>query len=94
MSALAQEKPEQPVSPPPGTNSPAAGETKPPVAATPEIKEKPDLKELIKLPAFTNSIGMVMVKISDALWAGKYEVTQYRKVAGGNPLWRLRLTYS
>lgn len=48
---------------------------------------KPDIKELIKLPGFTNSIGMLMVKISDSLWAGKYEVTQeeYQKAAGGNP---------
>jgi formylglycine-generating enzyme required for sulfatase activity len=42
---------------------------------------------LMQLPAFTNSAGMVMVKISPALWAGRYEVTQqeYQKVAGGNP---------
>lgn len=48
---------------------------------------KPDIKELILLPSFTNATGMVMVKISDTLWAGAYEVTQeeYQKIAGGNP---------
>ena len=41
----------------------------------------------MSLPAFTNSTGIVMVKISDKLWAGEYEVTQkeYQKVAGSNP---------
>lgn len=49
--------------------------------------KKPDIKELLTLPAFTNSSGIIMVKLSDKLWAGKYEVTQkeYQKVAGGNP---------
>jgi formylglycine-generating enzyme required for sulfatase activity len=59
-----------------------------PVAAEDEAaKEKPDIKDLLALPAFTNSSGMIMVKISAKLWAGKYEVTQeeYQKVAGGNP---------
>lgn len=48
---------------------------------------KPDIKELIKESSFTNSIGMLMVKISPSLWVGKYEVTQdeYQKVTGGNP---------
>jgi formylglycine-generating enzyme required for sulfatase activity len=50
-------------------------------------KAKPDIKELMALPEFTNSSGIIMVKISDKLWASKYEVTQkeYQKVAGGNP---------
>jgi len=83
LTAAAQEK-ANPATPP-GTNS-AVPDAKP-LNATSEVKEKPDIKKLIKLPAFTNSIGMVMVKISDALWGGKYEVTQreYQKVAGGNP---------
>ncbi len=48
---------------------------------------KPDLKKLLELPSFTNGIGMVMVRISPTLWAGKYPVTQaeYRAVAGSNP---------
>lgn len=48
---------------------------------------KPNIKEFVKLDSFTNSIGMVMVKISPALWAGRFEVTQqeYQKVAGSNP---------
>jgi formylglycine-generating enzyme required for sulfatase activity len=35
----------------------------------------------------TNTVGVVLVKISPTLWAGKYEVTQkeYQKVVGGNP---------
>jgi formylglycine-generating enzyme required for sulfatase activity len=35
----------------------------------------------------TNTVGIVLVKISSGLWAGKYEVTQkaYQKVTGGNP---------
>lgn len=46
-----------------------------------------DIKELMKLPSFTNDTGMVLVKISDSLWAGATEVAQedYQKVAGGNP---------
>jgi len=56
----------------------------------PEDSEKPkktDIKELMDLPAFTNVTEMVMVKISPAMWAGKFEVTQsqYQKVAGSNP---------
>lgn len=61
--------------------------TAPTSAEAKDSKDKPDIKELIKLPAFTNSVGMEMVKISDSLWAGKYEVTQqeHQKVGGGNP---------
>lgn len=49
--------------------------------------DKPDLKELLKGPTFTNGVGMVMVKISPQLWAGKYPVTQadYQTVTGANP---------
>jgi formylglycine-generating enzyme required for sulfatase activity len=78
-----------------GTNAtPAVGEGEAAVtnAATASaegetVKEKPDIKDLLALPAFTNSTGMIMVKISDKLWAGKYELTQgeYQKVAGSNP---------
>lgn len=48
---------------------------------------KPDIKELIKEPSFTNATGLVMVKISETLWAGAYEVTQeeYQKIMGSNP---------
>lgn len=48
---------------------------------------KPDIKELIQEPSFTNNTGMLMIKISPTLWAGKYEVTQdeYQKITGGNP---------
>jgi formylglycine-generating enzyme required for sulfatase activity len=48
---------------------------------------KPDIKQLMQDPLFTNSVGMVMVKISPTLWASKYLVTQdvYQKVTGGNP---------
>ena len=46
-----------------------------------------DIKELMALPSFTNETGMVMVKVSESLWAGAYEVTQedYQKVVGSNP---------
>ncbi len=86
VTAVAQEKSADPVPVPPKTNSAAASTTNALAVASGD-KEKPDIKELVKLPAFTNSVGMVMVKISDDLWAGKYEVTQkeYQKVAGGNP---------
>jgi formylglycine-generating enzyme required for sulfatase activity len=35
----------------------------------------------------TNTVGIVLVKISDGLWAGKFEVTQdaYQKVMNANP---------
>jgi len=48
---------------------------------------KPTIKDLMQNDRFTNATGMVMVKISDALWAGMYLVTQeeYGKVAGVNP---------
>jgi len=48
---------------------------------------KPTAKELMKGDSFTNSVGMVMGKISPTLWAGKYLVTQeeYQKVMGSNP---------
>lgn len=86
VTAVAQEKPADPVHLSPQTNSAAASATNAPAVASAD-QEKPDIKELIKLPAFTNNVGMIMVKISDSLWAGKYEVTQkeYQKVAGGNP---------
>lgn len=50
-------------------------------------KKKVDIKELMKLTSFTNSTGMVLVKISPSQWVGKYEVTQeeYQKITGANP---------
>jgi formylglycine-generating enzyme required for sulfatase activity len=56
-------------------------------ATTPTSNDKPDLKELLNGSSFTNSVGMVMVKISPKLWAGKFPVTQaeYQEVTGGNP---------
>ena len=41
----------------------------------------------MKLPAFTNDTGMIMVKLSDSLWVSAYETTQedYRKITGSNP---------
>jgi formylglycine-generating enzyme required for sulfatase activity len=60
------------------TNAPATTE-----GGTNEV----DLKELLNLPQFTNDTGMIMVKISDAQWAGAHEVTQddYQKITGANP---------
>ncbi len=56
-------------------------------AAATASTARPDIKELVKGGTFTNSAGMVMVKISPSLWAGKYLVTQqdYQNVAGSNP---------
>ena len=68
------------VSQPGGTNDQATAEGD---AASAKL----DIKELMALPEFTNSSGIIMVKISDKLWAGKYEVTQkeYKEIAGSNP---------
>lgn len=49
---------------------------------------QPSLKELMATNNMvTNTVGMVLVKISPTLWAGRCEVTQesYEKVMGGNP---------
>ena len=46
------------------------------------------LKELmLKSDQVTNTVGIVLTKISTGLWAGVYEVTQksYQKVMGSNP---------
>src|SRR5437868_4522874 len=55
--------------------------------ATTSSTNKPDIKELIKAGSFTNDTGLVVVKISPVLWAGKFEVTQeeYQKIMGSNP---------
>lgn len=55
-------------------------------STTSQAAEKPDIRELIKGAAFTNSAGMVMVKVG-GIWVGRTEVTQaeYKKVTGGNP---------
>lgn len=70
-----------------GTSSAAAGQTGTSTAAASTAKNKSDALDFMSLPAFTNDSGMVMVKLSDVLWVGKYEVTQqeYQKVTGGNP---------
>jgi formylglycine-generating enzyme required for sulfatase activity len=48
---------------------------------------KPTITQLMQGAQFTNATGLVLVKISDGLWAGKYLVTQkeYTKVVGSNP---------
>jgi formylglycine-generating enzyme required for sulfatase activity len=46
------------------------------------------LKELMAAnTVITNTVGIVLVKISPGLWAGKFETTQstYQKIAHGNP---------
>jgi len=65
---------------------PAGGATNAP-ASTASATNKPDIKELVKAPGFTNDTGMALVKVSPALWAGMFEVTQeeYQKVMGSNP---------
>ena len=54
---------------------------------TPAAAKRPKIQELLKLPAFTNSAGMVMVKLSENLWAGKFPVTQaeYQEVTNEDP---------
>jgi formylglycine-generating enzyme required for sulfatase activity len=65
----------------------STGLTNATTAATGVSTNKPDIKELIKGDSFTNGVGMVMVKISPALWAGRFDVMQeeYQKIAGSNP---------
>ncbi len=48
---------------------------------------KPTITDLMMGNEFTNAAGMVLVKISENLWAGKYLVTQkeFEKVANSNP---------
>jgi len=95
-SALAQQSAPNPApaDQPGKTNPPPAAVGEPgstnAAAATAEgqaANARLDTKELMKLPEFTNSVGIIMVRISDKLWAGKYEVSQkeYKEVAGGNP---------
>jgi formylglycine-generating enzyme required for sulfatase activity len=46
------------------------------------------LKDLMSTNSVvTNSVGMVLVKISKGLWAGKFDVTQdaYQQISPGNP---------
>jgi formylglycine-generating enzyme required for sulfatase activity len=67
---------------------PAASATNQPASTTSgSTTNKPDIKDLIKAPGFTNDTGVSMVKISPTLWAGMFEVTQkeYQKVTGSNP---------
>ncbi len=65
----------------PATNAPAATSTNAASGtnATVEAKAPGD--------PFTNSVGMVLVKLPGGYWAGKYEVTQkeYQKVMNANP---------
>ena len=71
------------------TLTPAFGQeaTAKPDSTSGDEPKKPELKTLLALPGFTNDTGMVLVKVSDALWVGVHEVTQkeYQKISGGNP---------
>ncbi len=52
------------------------------------VTNAPKLKELMaENDQITNTVGIVLVKISPTLWAGMYEVTQksFQKVMGSNP---------
>jgi formylglycine-generating enzyme required for sulfatase activity len=62
---------------------PAAAQDSP--ASTNDI---PTLKQLMSTNSVvTNSVGLVLVKISPGLWAGKFETTQdaYQQTVHGNP---------
>jgi formylglycine-generating enzyme required for sulfatase activity len=53
-----------------------------------ETNTAPTLKDLMSVSdQITNTVGVVLVKISPTLWAGMYEVTQdaYQQVMGSNP---------
>jgi len=57
-------------------------------ASDSDTNAPPTLKKLMaESHEVTNTVGIVLVKISPTLWAGKYEVTQaaYQKVMGSNP---------
>ncbi|MEJ0089998.1 MAG: hypothetical protein WDM80_09675 [Limisphaerales bacterium] len=50
--------------------------------------DTPTLKQLMTTNSVvTNSVGLVFVKISQGLWAGKFETTQdgYQKIMHRNP---------
>lgn len=58
------------------------------VPADDVTNDVPTLKELMSSNNIvTNTVGVVLVKISPDLWAGKYELTQdaWQKVTHGNP---------
>lgn len=66
----------------------AQGETPAANSADGNTNPPPTLKELMASNNIvTNTVGIVLVKISPTLWAGKYEVTQdaYRKIMHANP---------
>jgi len=57
-------------------------------ASNSDTNPPPKLKELMATnDVVTNTVGIVLKKISPTLWAGVYEVTQksYQKVMGSNP---------
>jgi formylglycine-generating enzyme required for sulfatase activity len=61
-----------------------------PDTATPDsdTNAEPTLEELMAQgDLVTNTVGVVLVKVSPKLWAGAYEVTQdaYQRVMGANP---------
>jgi formylglycine-generating enzyme required for sulfatase activity len=67
---------------------PAAGRAQNDTTSSDDQTNQPSLKELMATNnVVTNTVGIVLVKISPSLWAGRYEVTQesYEKVMGGNP---------
>jgi formylglycine-generating enzyme required for sulfatase activity len=58
------------------------------MAADDATNDVPKLKDLMASNNIvTNTVGIVLVKISPGLWAGEFEVTQksYQKVMGSNP---------
>lgn len=69
------------------TNAPSTATNAPTVStnlttATNTVVEAKDPGDI-----FTNSVGMVLIKLPGGYWAGKYEVTQkeYQAVVGSNP---------
>jgi formylglycine-generating enzyme required for sulfatase activity len=74
---LAQNNPENPAPSDNGQNS----------GASENETNMPMKKLMLKTDQVTNTVGIVLKKISPNLWAGMYEVTQqsYKKVMDGNP---------
>jgi formylglycine-generating enzyme required for sulfatase activity len=69
------------------TETPTPSDQDQNAAAAEDETNLPMRKLMLKTDQVTNTVGMVLKKISANLWAGEYEVTQqsYQKVMNGNP---------
>jgi formylglycine-generating enzyme required for sulfatase activity len=69
------------------TENPSPSDTDQNAGTAENETNMPMRKLMLKNDEVTNTVGMVLKKISPTLWAGMYEVTQqsYQKVMDGNP---------